>query len=313
MHKILLKHTSLLLCLVFCLSLAACDNDVVNPGDVALVNGTPITLKQLQTAHDSMILAGDGPSRDTEALRKEYSAVLSELIAQELVAQELERRDISITPEELEEATIDLKRDYPPGGFEKMLLEESIDLEMWRESLFKRLSMEKFNTRILRPQVSITADEVENYYLAHEGDFRIPERVNFIQFSSLFRDQVNTAREQFQKERDLEAVQQRFENMTVRVVVMREDRLAPELVAALSALKPMQATPVLELNGEYLALILLSKEEAYLLPREEIYSRIEAILLEDKIQEAFQTWLHEALGKADIKVSVHLLPEEQTD
>ncbi len=99
-----LKKLALFVCLFACLALAACDSDVVNPGEVALVNGTPITLKQLQAAHDSMILAGDSPNRDREALRQEYSAVLSELIAQELVAQELERRDLSITPEELEEA-----------------------------------------------------------------------------------------------------------------------------------------------------------------------------------------------------------------
>ena len=302
MKKVLL----ILLSLAF---LAACDRDVVNPGEVAVVNGTVITLKQLQAAHDAVVVSGDDPGRPVDALRKEYGAVLSEMIIQELVVQELERKNLSVTDEELAEAEQELLQDFPPGGFDRMLLEESLDVEMWRSFLFKRLSMVKFNSHVLRPQISISVEEVEEFYRKYEEEFKIPERYNFIQFSSLIKDQVASAAAMFLETHDPEPVQARFQNISIRMVVMREDRLAPELVLALDRHGLLTATPPMEMNGEYVSMVLLSKEPPRLLSREEMYTRIEAIILEDKMQSAFQDWLARKVEKSTIKVSMHLVPE----
>lgn len=299
------KFALLLSCLFL---LAACNREEARPGEVALVNGVPITLRQLQAAHDALVIGGDGPGRTLEALRAEYGEALSELIVQELVVQELAERKLSVTDEELAQSELEFRQDYPPGGFERMLLEESIDLDLWRNALRKRLSVAKFNSRVLRPQVSINADEVEEYYKEHEDEFKIPERLHFIQFSSLSREQAAAAAALFAKEKNTEAIQARFPNMNIRMVVMREDRLDPQVVKILERLKPDEVAPPVELNGEYVGLVLLGKEAAHLLAREKIYSRIQAMLLEDKIQEAFRVWLEKKIAKSDIRVSVHLLP-----
>jgi hypothetical protein len=235
--------------------------------------------------------------------------VLSELIIQELVAQELENRNLQVNDEELVKAEQELRQDFPPGGFERMLLEESIDVDLWRDFLRKRLGMYKFNNRMLRSQVAIAAEEVDDYYRAHEADFKVPERLNFIQFSSLIKDQVVAACAQFRKEQDAATVQARFHNMHISMVIMRADRLAPDIVKALAGLQPMEASTPLEINGEYVAMVLLAKEKARLLSREEIYSRIESLLLEDKMQAAFETWLEQKIAKSTIKVSTLLLPQ----
>ena len=247
--------------LALALLLPACDRNEANPGEVAIVNGTPITLKQLQSVHDSLILSGDNPNRSVDALRAEYGSVLSEMIIQELVVQELERKKMSVTPEEMAAFEEELLQDFPPEGFERMLLEESIDVDMWRASLFRRLSMEKFNSQVLRPQVSITAEEVEGYYLKHQDEFKIPERINFVQFSSLIKDQVVSAAEQFRKKQDPAAIQARFQNMSIRMVIMREDRLAPELISALAKLKPGDASAPMALNGEDVTIGLLGTDK----------------------------------------------------
>jgi hypothetical protein len=169
--------------------------------------------------------------------------------------------------------------------------------------------MYKFNSKLLRSQVAIDAEEVDDYYRTHEEDFKVPERLNFIQFSSLIKDQVTAACVQFRKEQNPAAIQTRFHNMSIRMVIMREDRLAPELIKALAGLKPMEASAPLEINGEYVAMVLLAKEKARLLSREEIYSRIESLLLEDKMQAAFESWLERRLIRSTIRVSTHLLPQ----
>ncbi|MDR1125413.1 MAG: SurA N-terminal domain-containing protein [Deltaproteobacteria bacterium] len=300
----------LFLALLLCLPLQACEQENIHPGEVALVNGKPITLRQIQAMHDVQVIGGDSPGRAMEDLRKEYGSVLSEIIAQELVAQELERLNLSVTDGEVRQLEEEYKQDYPPGGFESMLLEESLDVEMWRETLRYRLAVFKFNTRVLRPQVSITAEEVDEYFRTHEDEFKVPERLSFIQFSSLIRDQVAAAAEQFRNTQDAEAIQARFQNMNIRMVVMRQDRLDPRLVAALEKLNPMESIQPVEINSEYVSIVLLGKENARLLSREEIYARIESILLEDKLQSAFESWLAGKITSSDIKVSVHLLPPD---
>jgi parvulin-like peptidyl-prolyl isomerase len=291
------------------LFIPACGAEEVNPGEVALVNGKARTVKQLQAAHDAQVLGADTPGRAVDALRKEYGSVLSELVIQELVAQELEKRNLQVTGEELAKAEQELRQDFPPGGFERMLLEESIDVDLWRDFLRKRLGMYKFNSNMLRSQVAIDAGEVDDYYRTHEEDFKVPERLNFIQFSSLIKDQVVAACEQFHREQDPAAIQERFHNMNIRMVIMREDRLAPDIVKAMTGLQPLEASTPLEINGEYVAMVLLAKEKARLLSREEIYSRIEALLLEDKMQTAFEDWLQQKIAKSTIKVSAILLPQ----
>ena len=98
--------------------------------------------------------------------------------------------------------------------------------------------------------------------------------------------------------------------MHIRMVVMRQDRLDPRLVAALSKLQLLEASPPIEINSEYVSIVLLGKENARLLSREEIYARIESILLEDKLQAVFETWLENRIARSSIAVSIHLLPTD---
>jgi parvulin-like peptidyl-prolyl isomerase len=93
------------------------------------------------------------------------------------------------------------------------------------------------------------------------------------------------------------------------MVIMREDRLPPDVVKALAGLRPMEASTPLEINGEYVAIVLLAKEKARILSREEIYSRIESLLLEDKMQAAFEDWLEQKINRSTIKVSALLAPQ----
>lgn len=289
--------------------LAACFERPVNPGEIAFVNGTPITLKQLQAAHDAVVLAGDSPSREVAALQKEYGELLSELIVQELVLQELARLRLSISEEELAAEEALIRADFPDNEFERMMLEESIDIENWRNMLYRSLSMRKFWTKVLRQQVTLTAQEVEEYYLKHQERFQVPEVVHFIQISGLVGEQIIAATEQFKQLPDASTIQGRFSNLTVREIRMHVDRLAPEQLAGLTGLDVLQASPMLELNGEFFTMILLRRDKPRTMTRTETYALIDGILLEEKTQQEFDKWVAGRLAKSSIKVSAHLIPE----
>lgn len=305
----LLVDKGVLLFLICLFLLAGCFEKPVNPGEVAFVNGTPITLKQLQAAHDALVLAGDSPSRASEELRSEYGVLLAELIVQELVLQDMARQHLSITDEELAAEEGLIRVDFPGDEFERMMLEESIDVELWQDILYRNLTMRKFQSKVLRQQVTLTSQEVEGYYLQHQEQFQIPEVLHFIQISGLVRDQITTAVEQFKQLPDSATIQTRFSALTVREIRMHVDRLAPEQIAGLNGLRPLQSSQILELNGEFFAMILLGTEKARTMTRTETYAIIEGILLEEKTQAAFDKWIYNRLAKSSIKVSTHLIPE----
>ncbi len=288
--------------------LTGCEKPV-NPGEIAFVNGTPITLKQLQAAHDAVVLGGDSPNRSISALRAEYGTLLTELIVQELVLQDLKRLHLSITEEELAAEEALIRADFPGEDFERMILEESVDLSIWRDSLLRHLSIKKFWSRVLRQSITLTSQEVEAYYLKHQAQFQVPEVVHFIQISGLVKEQISVACEQFRQLPDAAVVQARFPNLTIREIHMQADRLAPEQISGLEGLKPLQYSPTLELNGEFFAMVLLGVEKARPMTRTETYALIEGILLEEKTQVEFGKWLEAKLAKSDIKVSTHLIPE----
>ena len=296
-------------CLICLLLLSGCFEKPVNPGEIAFVNGTPITLKQLQAAHDAVVLDGDSPSRTSEELRTEYGSLLSELIIQELVLQEMNRQHLSITTEELAAEEGLIRADFPGDEFERMMLEESIDIDNWRDTLYRNLTMRKFQSKVLRQQVTLTSQEVEEYYLQNQEYFQVPEVMHFIQINGLVRDQINTAVEQFRQLPDAASIQVRFPSLTVREIRMHVDRLAPEQIAGLNGLSALQSSQIQELNGEFFAMILLGKEKARTMTRTETYAIIEGILLEEKTQAAFDKWIQNRLGKSTIKVSMHLIPE----
>ena len=295
--------------LVCLFMLSSCFERPVNPGEIAFVNGTSITLKQVQAAHDAVVLSGDSPSRAISSLQKEYGEILAELIVQELVLQELARLHLSITEEELAAEEALIRADFPGDEFERMMLEESMDLDNWRQTLYRSLSMRKFWNKALRQHVTLGSQEVEEYYLKHQEAFQVPEIMHFIQISGMVREQINTAAEQFRQLPDAATIQARFPGLTIREIHMHVDRLAPEQLAGLTGLRPLESSSVMELNGEFFTMILLGREKARTMTRTETYALIEGILLEEKTQVEFDKWVEQRLAKSTIKVSAHLIPE----
>lgn len=177
----------------------------------------------------------------------------------------------------------------------------------------RRLALEKFMDKVLRPTISISSKEVEDYYLSHEEDFKRPEKIHFIQFISPLREQLASAVEQFIQQPDVGAIQQRFDDVILRDVDVWVNRISPEQLIELKKLRPLEASPIMEMHGELFIMVPISREAPRVLGKTESYEIIEKFLLESKYQTAFSAWLKDKISKSTIKVSEHLLPEFKPD
>jgi len=292
------------------LLLSGCSSDSDDLGIVARINGAPIYLTQLEFQYDQFQADTVGayvPS--VEKLRNEYGEILSDLIVQELVLQELESRDIGVTDEEVQKAENQVRADYPEGAFEKVLVEEYIDLKAWRRQLKYYLAQKKFFSQVLRPQIKIDYKEAEKYYRDHISDFYLPESMRVLVVRGPSRELVVKAVAKYLKDHDQIGLTTAFGEVETREVVVREGRMSAAWRNALGKLKTGQASDVLTDRFGFEALVLLERSDAKVLPPTQAYPLVEKALLQKKLQTAFHQWLSAALEKADIKVSEHLLEQ----
>ncbi len=291
---------------------AGCE-DRPQPGEVARINGRGITLAQLEAMQGSSF--PDWPasaSEDRNGLRKQYGPALTDLMALELVKQQLERKKMAVTDEEVAVEEAQIRADYPPGAFEAMLVNEGIDRESWRFLLRNKLSLQRFIMKMLRPEISISPEETTGYYREHEAEFVRPAWARFIMISGPSKELVEQAKAKLAATGDPVRLQADFAALAVRTVRMDKNRLLPDFVKELDRMRPGQFSPVIKGGDEFHVLLLLEATAERRLSPTEAYPQIEETLLEGKLHTAYNTWIQGRLAKADIKVSPHLLPVQET-
>ena len=289
--------------LVLVLGLWACGRDTADePGVVAVVNGSPIRLAELEMRNDVSRIslpAIDNPA--VEDLRAGLGAALADAVVARLVRQELQRLGQAPTPEELQKAEAAVRADYPGEAFERMLLEEHIDLARWREMLADRLALEKFRQDVLLPGQRVGVSEAAAYYKEHQAAFARPAMVRLRVVSGRDAEAVKAALAAARKAGQGEA------SLGVEAV-MPEAGLPQAWRDALRGKKPGEATSPLAMGREYVALVLVERTPAALPDPAKAYARVEARLTEEKLAKAFDAWLTKALGQATIRVNARLLP-----
>lgn len=287
---------------------AGCGHDTEQSGVVASVNGRPVTFTQLEFHHDLRgmgLVATENPTVDR--LRRDYGRIMADLIVRELVFEELDKAGLAVTDEEISRLEADIRADYPSEVFERMLFEENVDPDKWRESLANRIALEKFVDRLAAERIRVDVQEAADYYKEHVADFRRPAQVNFL----LVRGPEKKLVEQALKERDSGRIFPREpgpDSASIQEVRIPRDMIPAAWRDMLAKLKPGQAGPVVQERQEALALVFLGETPAVTLEPAQAYPQVEKALLEQKRNAAFHQWLTAALASADIRVSAHLLP-----
>ncbi len=214
---------------------------------------------------------------------------------------------MTVTDEEADMAEAQVRADYEKGSFELVLIEEYIDLDAWRDRLRADLARKKFIHEVLKPQVKLDPQEAHDYYQTHKSDFNLPERFEFLLVTGPTAESVQAATSMAMQTHDTKAVSAKYENVTVRQLTMREDRLSPGWRKTLGALAPDAVGAVTPTQAGFEALALLARYPSKELDVTQAYPVVEKIVLEKKLQAAYLDWLARETGKADVQVSAHLL------
>ena len=290
------------------LMLPACREQPVATGTVATVNGEIITFRNLE-ARRAVLFSGRSPRAaefDEATLQHQYRYVLRQMIEELLISQYMENRGMVLDAGQVEAEEKRIRDDYPVGAFETLLLELAIDEDRWREGIYRRLMVEQFITQVLRPQISITADEVQQYYSEHRADFVIPERWHFMQIVGTDRGEVEKAGKSLTVRKNAAAVQQEH-FVTIYDINMGVDMLPQELLDDLSRLQPWQASAARVADDAFKLFVLVEKTPSTMLDAAEMSRRVEQALADEKVRAVHANWMQARMRKADIRITSPLI------
>ncbi|MBF0480973.1 MAG: peptidyl-prolyl cis-trans isomerase [Desulfovibrionaceae bacterium] len=265
-------------------------------GIAAMVDGRPIGLRQLEYYYDLVMLGSMSDNATLSRLASGYGEALTELIVEELALRDLEKAGHPVSEQDVETALAALRRDYPGDSFEKMLAEEAIDPALLRGRLRGRAAMEKLASVILRPGVSISAEEAQGYYRANAAVFGRPAKLRLTEQRAATKEEAKKIQDGGRKPASGEAAQ-------AREIVAVEDKLPAEWREAVKKLKTGETSPPIPDKPGYVVLTLVERVAAKPADPVQAYPRVEAALLDVKLRQAFTQWLEDDLAKAVITVN----------
>jgi hypothetical protein len=165
-----------ILFVLFVLLLTAChESDKVESSVLLRVNGRITTLDQFQGEVSRLLVAEKGIS---EERHKELErSLLAQKIDREIILGQADQADIRIPAEHLESVVKQNLAEYPAGDFEQMLREQHLTVEEWRRHLEENLRIEAAARRLAYDGITITEEEIADYYRKHREQFNHPEQV----------------------------------------------------------------------------------------------------------------------------------------
>lgn len=300
------------LLLAFSLLLSSCLDSPILPGTVARVNGRDIYFTDLEERRASLF-AGSSEleeAPDDATLASQYRYALSRLIEEELVCQYMGEQELELEEGALETEERRIRADYPEGAFEQMMLERGVSLERWRAGTARRLLVDRFLSQVLRPEISISPDEVQAYYKEHSEEFSISEQWHFLYVHAENRKEAEQALARLGKGEDAEGVQKDL-IVTIRDVQMGMDLLPEQIETALRPLKPGQASKVAGSDKDFWAVRLMEVLPATVLDAAEISKRVELALSEEKMRGVYEAWMTGRLEAAEIRIVPVLAQEDR--
>jgi hypothetical protein len=135
---------------------------LIRSGDRKVTSRTFLeALELVKTAYPGSVERGGAGSADAR------SNLLNEMAVELVLNRRAEELGLSVTDTELDTAVAAVTADYPPGEFERTLVESAVSVETWKQRLRARLLLEKVMEADLQEVAGITAEEVADHYSHH--------------------------------------------------------------------------------------------------------------------------------------------------
>ena len=155
--------------------LAGCNKQVQHAPDVwAVVNGKEIKRDEVEKYYHTRVNPeGPEPSQE-EALSLKLN-VLDELINNEIMLERAKKLNLEASDGEVEDKFTEMKSPYTEEEFQRQLKQGGISVDDLKKSLRSQLSIQKLLNREVVAKISITDQDVTDFYNANKAQFNVAE------------------------------------------------------------------------------------------------------------------------------------------
>jgi peptidyl-prolyl cis-trans isomerase SurA len=140
----------------------------------AVVNGKEIKRDEVDKYYRTRVNPeGQEPSQE-EALSLKLN-VLDELINNEILTERAKKLNLEASDGEVEDKFTEMKSPYTEEEFQRQLKERGISVDDLRRNLRSQLSIQKLINREVVAKISITDQDVQDFYNANKAQFNVAE------------------------------------------------------------------------------------------------------------------------------------------
>ncbi len=145
----------------------------VSPDTWAVVNGREIKREEVEKAYKRTGNASEAlPEEDVLAAKL---SLLDDLILQDILLGKARELKVDVPDGELDKAFEAAKKNIPDEAFQQELTKRGVTAADMREGLRRELLTQKVIDQEVGSKVTVTAQEVSDFFLANRGQFNVPE------------------------------------------------------------------------------------------------------------------------------------------
>ena len=299
-------------------------------GIAAVVNKEVITFRELDEALD--LYADSLPktlsSEQKDAIMKQSRpAMLNRMIDNLLVAQEAKRLGITIKDDEVTANVQDMigQRKMTLDQFKEALKKEGTTYEAYRRDMKEHLTRMRLAAREVRSKVTVSDDEIGEYYGKHRDVYEGKEAVNIKQILFAVPPKADAdARQKIQEVAQAAEAKLKsgasFEQVMAEYAKVADTHggsdlgfiekgtMLPEVDQVAFALKPGEASPVIVSPMGFHIIQVVDKRGAGLKPLNMVREEIQEAIGKEKMEKRAQEWIQDLRKRSfiDIKVQMNM-------
>ncbi len=287
---------------------------------VARVNSDIITLSAVENRVNLLKATNAMPDASDREIQEN---ALNTIIDNKLQVQEAERLGIEVTDERINLAIEDIKKKNGLSDeiLMKMLEREGSSLDEYKVKIKNQILISKVISFQLRQRIKISEKSIKSYYLEHQKDFWLPDKIHTRHILFIFDAGITDTQKKLKRDKAEEVLSKirRGEDFSVLAKTYSEDvsassggdlgviergKMVKEYEEAAFALRKGQVSGIVQTP---FGLHIIKVEEVFpgkTKPYLEVKKEIEEILSVDKRESEYKLWLEELRDVSFIDVTL---------
>ncbi|MEN6318849.1 MAG: peptidylprolyl isomerase [Syntrophaceae bacterium] len=293
---------------------------------VAIVNGDSITLSELNGTFEPYRKKIDEAYKGTDKekiIASNRMLLLKKMIDNILIDQEAKKSGITVTDNEVTEMINDMlsRRKIKMEDLQSELAKEHSTMEAYRKEIKEHLLRMRLLKREVRSKITVSEEEIGDYYLKHREAYEGKEAVRIKQILILYPNNPDE-KIKVNLRKQIDAIHKRllngepFEQLAVQysqgpgavaggdIGFIEKGTILPSVETVAFRLKMDEISEVIESPVGFHIIKAIDKRGAGIKPINSVRDEIKAKIEEEKSDKKYDEWIQELRNKSLIEIKI---------